>query len=633
MVFMNENKIWQIADTLRGTANLEDLGPIILTGLSIKCLEETNGERLPEKARLAYLIKDASNTTENLIHAFSLIEEEYPELKNVYSSLGVQWNDFDNKIIFEVLLSIYKESIANYLDVAFELRETMMNLLGKVGGEHLTPHSINHLLVSLLNIDSEASFYDGTAGYGGTLLEVLKQHPEKNISLYGQDFNQESWALGKLFLLLAGSQEAEFLLGDTLTEPQFTEKNRVKKFDYIAMAPPFALRLNEQQHNKIMNDPFNRFSLGDLPRSNADMAFILHALSSMSGKGRAILVVNSGVLFRGGLEKNIRQNLIDTDQIEAVVALTHNLLHNAGIPINLLILNKNKSKNKQQKIQFIQANELFVEKNKSRYLSQQHINRIHQALDEGLEEEGFSTLIPLSELEENLNVARYIQNNQIELEGEGTYRIRLDHLEENKNQRFEVQALGTIYRGLNITSKTGEESEDGAYKLIKLSDVQDGEVLMDELKSLTMKTNFKPSLYQVREGDVIISSRGNNIKVAVIPPHEGTVLLSQNFIGLRPKNSRVNPHFLQAYLESPIGQYQLSSLMEGSTVQVLNQKLLGALEILLPSIEVQEAAAVQYKEAKEHYEAAIHKAKSQLMDEKAAMYERIGILRSFELMK
>lgn len=633
MIFMSENKIWEIAEVLRGTTNLEDLGPIILTGLSIKHLEETNGGRLPENARLAYLIKDASNTTENLIQAFYLIEEEFPELKNVYNSLGVHWSDFDNKIIFEVLLSIYKESITNYMDVAFEIRNTMMKLFGKVGGEHLSPHSINRLLISLLNIENETSFYDGTAGYGGTLLELLKQHPEKNVSLYGQDFNQGSWALGKLFLLLAGSKESEFLLGDTLTEPLFTEKNRVEKFDYIAMAPPFALRLNEQQHNKMMNDPFNRFSLGDLPRSNADMAFILHALSSMSGKGRAILLVSSGVLFRGGLEKNIRQNLIDTDQIEAVIALTHNLLHNTGIPINLLILNKNKRKNKQQKIQFIQANELFVEKNKTRYLSQQHINRIHQTLDEGLEEEGFSTLIPLSELEENLNVARYIQNNQIELGGEGTYRIRLDCLEENKNQLFEVHALGTIYRGLNITSKTGEESEDGEYKLIKLSDVQDGEVLMDGLKSVTMKTNFKPSLYQVQEGDVIISSRGNNIKVAVIQSHEGTVLLSQNFIGIRPKNNSVNPYFLQAYLESPIGQYQLSSLMGGSTVPVLNQKLLGALEILVPSLKVQETAAVHYKEAKERYEDTISKAKKQLIDEKADMYEKMGIAGSFELIK
>lgn len=633
MVFMNENKIWQIADILRGTTKSEDIGPIILTGLSIKYLEEKNEERLPEEARLAYLIKDASNTTENLIQAFYLIEEEFPELKNVYNSLGIKWTNLDSKIIFEVLLSIYKESIPNYMKVLFELRDVMMNTLGRFGGEHLTPNSLNQLLVSLLDIDSETSFYDGAAGYGGTLLEVLKQNPEKKISLHGQDFSQESWALGKLFLLLVESQEAEFLLGDTLTEPRFIEKGRVKKFDYIAMAPPSALKLTEEKHTQMMNDPFNRFSLGDLPRSNADMAFILHALSSMSGKGRAILLVNSGVLFRGGLEKNIRQNLIDTDQIEAVIALTHNLLHNAGIPVNLLILNKNKSKNKQGKIQFIQANELFVEKNKTRYLNAQHINRIHQALNKGIDEEGFSTLIPLSELEENLNVARYIQNNQIELEGEGTYRIQLDHLEKNNNQLMEVQSLGSIYRGMNITSKTGEESEDGEYKLIKLSDVQDGEVLMEGLRSVTMKTNFKPSLYQVQKGDVIIASRGNNIKVAVIPNHEGTVLLSQNFIGIRPKRDSVNPYFLQAYLESPIGQYQLSSLMGGSTVQILNQKFLGALKISIPSLEVQEAASVQYRDAKKHYEDAIHEAKKQLIYEKEEMYKKIGIATSFDLIE
>lgn len=629
---MDETKIWQIADMLRGTTKVEDLGPVILTGLSLKYLEEMHGSVLPQEAKLAYLIKDASNTTENLMQAFDLIEKAFPKLKNVYGSLGIEWSKLDNKIIFEVLLSIYKESIDNYMDVVFELRNSIMRAMGRTG-EHLTPHSINQLLISLLNIENETSFYDGTAGYGGTLLEVLKQHPNKKVSLYGQDLNKESWALGNLFLLLSGNQEVEFLLGDTLTEPLFTERNRVKTFDTIAMAPPFGMRLNEQQHSKMMKDSFNRFSLGDLPRSSADMAFILHALSSMSGKGRAILLVNNGVLFRGGLEKNIRQNLIDTDQIEAVIALTHNLLHNAALPINLLILNKNKSKNKQEKIQFIQANELFVEKNKTRYLSQQHINQIHEVLDEGIEVEGFSTLIPLSEVEENLNVARYIENNQIDLEGEGTYRIRLNRLKEQKNQLWKVQSLGSLYRGLNVTYKTGEESDDGEYKLIKLSDVQDGEVLVDRLKSVTMKTNFKPALYQVREGDVIVSARGTNIKVAVIPPHEETILLSQNFIGIRPTKNSVNPSFLQAYLESPVGQYQLSSLMGGSSVPVLNQKLLGELEIFIPSLEVQETAAIQYKEAKNRYEDAISKAQKQLMNDKADMYERIGILDAFELVK
>lgn len=629
---MNENKIWQIADMLRGTTNVRDLGPVILTGLSLKYLEEMHESDLPQEAKLAYLLKDASNTTENLVQAFDLIEKAFPKLKNVYGSLGIEWRNFDNKIIFEVLLSIYKEPIDNYMDVVFELRNSIMKAMGRTG-EHLTPHSINELLISLLNIENETSFYDGTAGYGGTLMEVLKQQPNKKVSLYGQDFNRESWALGNLFLLLSGSQEAEFLLGDTLTDPLFTEGNRVKTFDSIAMAPPFGMRLTEQQHNTMMKDPFNRFSLGDLPRSSADMAFILHALSSMSGKGRAILLVNNGVLFRGGLEKNIRQNLIDTDQIEAVVALTHNLLHNAALPINLLILNKNKSKNKQGKIQFIQASELYVEKNKTRHLSQQHIQQIHKVLDDGIEMEEFSTLIPLSEVEENLNVARYIQNDQIDLEGEGTYRIRLDRLKAKKNQLWKVQSLGSLYRGLNITSKTGEESDDGEYKLIKLSDVQDGEVLMDGLKSVIMKTNFKPALYQVREGDVIVSARGSNIKVAVIPPHKEPILLSQNFIGIRPTGNSVDPLFLQAYLESPIGQYQLSSLMGGSTVPVLNQKLLGELEILIPSLEVQETAARQYEEAKKRYENVISKAQKQLMNDKADMYERIGILDVFDLVK
>jgi type I restriction enzyme M protein len=155
---------------------------------------------------------------------------------------------------------------------------------------------------------------------------------------------------------------------------------------------------------------------------------------------------------------------------------------------------------------------------------------------------------------------------------------------------------------------------------------------MDELSSIEMKTNFKSSLYQVEEGDVIISSRGTNIKVAVIPAHEGNVLLSQNFIGFRPTEGKLYSHFLQAYLESPIGKYQLSHLMTGTAVPVLNPKSFGSLQVSLPCMAVQEDVAARYKAANEQYKKAIKEAETQLKSEKMKVYEDMGILQSFELL-
>ncbi|MDN7247107.1 N-6 DNA methylase [Planococcus shenhongbingii] len=621
----------KIADVLRGAG--ESFGPVALAGLSLKYLEDELGEELEEKAKLSYLIKDAGNTVENLLNAFNLIEHGIPELEHVYKNLNIFWERIGNRALFEILLLIYKEDIIDYSSTVYSVRNLIMTSEGRRGGEHLTSNSLNHLQVTLLNVEDKTSFYDGVAGYGGSLIEVKRQHPEKQITLYGQELNKQSWAAGKLCLLMVGAKDVQFEQGNTLTDPLFKENERLKKFDYVAMTIPFGIRLDEQTHQKLTRDSFHRFSMGDLPRTSADIAFVQHALSSLTGKGRAVITISNGVLSRSGLEQSIRQNLVDTDQIEAVILLSHSLLQNTSIPISLLILNKDKPENKRGKIQFIQASELFEEQGRNRYLTDQHINKIHSMLDNAAEEEGFSKLVSITDLEESLNVARYIQTSEIEIENEGVYRIHWNRLRTKNDRTEKIQSLGSIYRGLNITSKNSEEIAEGEYKLIKLSDVQNGNVLLEALSAIEMKTNFKPALYQVQEDDVIVSARGTNVKVAVIPVHQETILLSQNFIGFRPEKNKVDPYFLQAYFESPIGQYQLSNLMAGTSVPVLNPKSFGTLEIALPSIDTQKDAATRYKRAKDQCEEALKEAALRLKEEKAKVYEELGILKAFELIE
>lgn len=630
MIMLYKNIVSNVADILK--KELPNPSPVMLASFSLKYLEQEFGEKLPNEAKLSYLVKDAVNAKENIKKAFELIEEQIPELQGVYEKLNINWPLLNNKTTFEVLISVYKEQIKDFSDVVHEIRNWIMRTEGKKGGEHLTPNFLNQLMVTLLDIKAGNSFYDGVAGYGGSIIEVKRQHSEKEITLYGQELSSKSWAAGKLCLLMVGAIDADFEQGNTLTNPLFLEENKVKNFDCIAMAIPFSIRLDEQTHEKLSKDPYQRFSLGDLPRNSADMAFIQHALSSLTDRGKAIITVTNGVLSRSGLEQVIRQNLIDTDQIEAVISLAPNLLLNTSIPINLLILNKNKPEHKQKKIQFIQANELFEEQGRTRYLTEEHINKIHQALDNATEVQSFSKFVSINDLEESLSVSRYIQSNEFEIDGEGTFRIHINRLSDNQRPLEEINSLGKIYRGLNITSKTAEEVDSGEFKLIKLSDVQDGSILMDELSNIEVKTNFKPSLYQVQEGDVIISSKGTNIKVAVVPAHEGDILLSQNFIGFRPIKSKLYSYFLQAYLESPIGKYQLSHLMIGNAMPVLNPKNFGSLQVSLPSPDVQEAVAERYKLANEQYKESVKEAERQLKNEKRTAYKEMGILESFELL-
>jgi type I restriction enzyme M protein len=632
MISVYEKIISDVTSKFKGEVSSIDETKILLASLSLKYAEQEFKGKVSNEAKLSYLIKDAANVIDNIQVAFKLIEQQIPEMQDVYRKLKVSWELLDNKTIVEVLLSIYKEKIEDFPGLVREIREWIMKKEGRRGGEHSTPNFINRLMVTLLDIKDKSSFCDWAAGYGGSLTEVKHQHPKKSVDLYGQEINGATWAVAKLCLLMTGCIDAQFKLGNTLTEPLFLADDKLKKFDFIAMNIPFSLHLDEHTQEILRKDHYKRFLMGDLPRSSADMAFIQHALSALKDKGRAVICVSNGTLSRGGMEEAIRQNLIYTDQIEAVISLPHSLLSNTSIPINLLVLNKNKPDYKQNKIQFIQASELFEEEGRKRYLTEEHIRKIHQSLNSNEEEKDFSKYVSISDLEDNLTVTRYIQSNKFEIENEGTFSIHLDRLNSDKEPLQEIRSLGKIYRGLNVTSKTAEEVDSGDFKLIKLSDVQDGSILMEGLSIIEMKTNFKASLYQVEEGDVIISSRGSNVKVAVVPAHEGNVLLSQNFIGFRAVKNKLHPHFLQAYLESPIGKYQLSRLMTGTAVLVLNPKNFGTLQVSLPSMDVQENIALRYKVANDQYNKALKEAEIQLKSEKMKLYDDMGILQSFELL-
>lgn len=586
-------------------------------------------KKVPKEATLDYLIQNPTDALNNLNTAFKLIEEQFLELRNVYTSLPFSWSQIDIRVLFEILITVYKLENIDYPMTAKKIKNLMLGNRFS-SGDHTTPDFLNHLLVKLLDISDNSSFYDGVSGYGGTIIEAMQQNMNKNLKLYGQEIFPSSWAIGKLSLLLSDIPIDSLAIENTLSAPAFIEDDGVRKFDYIAMAIPFSLKLQEDDYIKMIDDPYNRFVLGKIGKSNADMAFIQHALSSSSGKGRVILTVTNGVLFRGGMDQEVRQRLLDTDQIEAVIALPDNLLYNTAIPISLLVLNKNKSQEKIGKVQFINANKLFEKKGTLKQLSIKHINRIYESLTGATNEEYFSKLVPINELYESLSVERYLRNEQINLEGDTTYRINLEKFKNINLNKQTIQSLGTIFRGINATSKNMIEDKQGRFKILKMSDVQEGEILLHKLTEVTFISSLKAHQYQLQEGDVIVSSRGQNIKVAVVPPHTGVILLTQNFLGFRPIKDKFDPYYLQTYLESPIGQYSIKDIMGGSMTPVLNPKDFAALEVVVPELYIQQKVANKYKNAKLNYKKMLNQSLLEFMHQKNNVYKEIGIEETFE---
>ncbi|WP_394278366.1 N-6 DNA methylase, partial [Microbacterium sp.] len=250
----------------------------------------------------------------------------------------------------------------------------------ETAGDHYTPREVIKLMVELLfALDDDAlsksgvvrSIYDPTAGTGG-MLSVADEYlhtlnPSIQLSLYGQDYNDASYAICKADMVIKGQDVDNIALGDTLTEDHFDDK----KFDYGLSNPPFGVDWKDQrtyvddEHTKL---GFNgRFGPGTPAVSDGAMLFLLHLVSKMrkpeDGGSRMAIVLNGSPLFSGGAgggESNIRKWLLTNDLVEAIIGLPKDMFYNTGISTYIWVLTNRKDENRKGRVQLIDGREMFT---------------------------------------------------------------------------------------------------------------------------------------------------------------------------------------------------------------------------------------------------------------------------------
>ncbi|TXB62621.1 type I restriction-modification system subunit M, partial [Phaeodactylibacter luteus] len=197
-------------------------------------------------------------------------------------------------------------------------------------------------------------------------------------------------------------------LGNTLTEPKLHDE---KPFDAIVSNPPYSVRWIGSDDPTLIND--DRFAPAGVlaPKSKADFAFVLHALSYLSSKGRAALVCFPGIFYRGGAEQKIRKYLVDNNYVESVIALAPNLFYGTSIAVNILVLSKHKT---DTTTQFIDATgeEFFKKQTNNNVLTDGHIKQIMGMFDTKEEVDHVATTIDNSKIAENdynLSVSSYVE--------------------------------------------------------------------------------------------------------------------------------------------------------------------------------------------------------------------------------
>lgn len=449
--------LWKSADILRGKIDSSDYKKYIFGLLFYKRMSDVWDEeystvmkeysnediaradynhrfQVPKDCRWEKITEQAENIGQKLNDIFDkLTNANTPKLDKIFDDLDFANKDrFPNETLQRLINHFSQYNFGNtYIssDLLGDAYEYLIKQFaadaGKKGGEFYTPREVEKVIISILKPHQKDHIYDPTVGSGGFLLEAydyLKSKSGEKIAktlyLYGQELNLATFAIAKINMFLHGLDSADIRRGDTLVNPQFlNQQGGLQTFDIVVANPPYSIKDYEWEAFK------NKFGRLDgynaPPEKNADYAFVLHIIKSMNVNGRAGIVLPHGVLFRGGAEARIREQILKNDLVEAVIALPSKLFYGTGIPAAIVILNKNKPEAKKGKVLIIDAEKDFQEGKNQNSLRPQDINKIVKAYAGYEEVEKYARVVSLKEIEENsfnLNIRQYIDSSDKEEE-------------------------------------------------------------------------------------------------------------------------------------------------------------------------------------------------------------------------
>jgi type I restriction enzyme M protein len=385
---------------------------------------------LPPKSSFDYIysILEQDNLGEEINKALHRIEDANKEkLDGVFS---VDFNSEStlgklaerNKMLRHLVQDFAKMDLADVKDDI--IGNSYMYMIerfgadaGKKAGEFFTVRNVAHLVAKLAEPKAGARICDPCCGSGGLLLlagEEVEKLGSKNYALYGQESTGSTYQLARMNMFLHGKDSARIEWGDTLNNPLLVENDHLMKFDTIVANPPFSLKKWGAEHAEA--DKYKRFWRGVPPKDKGDFAFITHMVETAKPKtGRVAVIVPHGVLFRGGAEGKIREQLLKENLIDAVIGLPAGLFQTTGIPVAILVLDRSREKggeNESKKdVLFIEASKEFKSAKAQSILTDENIDKIYGTYKARKSVEKLSKKVALKEIEENdfnLNITRYV---------------------------------------------------------------------------------------------------------------------------------------------------------------------------------------------------------------------------------
>ena len=439
--------IWSIADKLVGVYKPHEYGDVILPLTVLKrfdsvlantkdrvlkmakkypesfakrdfILKEAAGQKFYNTSKYDFkkLLDDPDNIEENFYDYISGYSDEVKDIIKNFDLIKQIEKMANNGILYQVIDTFNSEKAnlhPNYVSniemgyIFEEIIRRFNELSNEEAGQHYTPREVIELMVNLIFTDEDdladsskiKTVYDGACGTGGMLTAVMEYVKNLNSSArilcYGQELNEQTYAICKADMLIKGENPNNIKHGNTLYGDLFPGET----FDYIIMNPPFGIEWKNERAavlKEAEKGSDGRFPAGVPAISDSQLLFLQNAVSKMKPEGSKVAIIHNGsALFKGDAgsgESEIRRYVIENDLLDCIIQLPNDLFYNTGIATYIWILSNKKTGHRVGKVQLINASEFYNKMRKSlgskrNELSKEHIDNITKIYGDFVENE------------------------------------------------------------------------------------------------------------------------------------------------------------------------------------------------------------------------------------------------------
>ena len=441
------NLIWSVADKLTGVYKPHEYGDVILPLTVLKrfdsvlsdtkskvleaskkfpetfaqrdfILKETSGQNFYNTSKYDFkkLLDDPANIEENFYNYLDGYSKEVTDIVENFDLKRHIQKMANNNILYTVIetfnqknANLHPNEVSN-IEMGYIFEEIIRRFSeahNEEAGQHYTPREVIELMVNIVFEDQNdladsskiKTVYDGACGTGGILSASMEYASKLNNSskmiVYGQEINDQTYAICKADMLIKGEDSNNIRKGNTLSDDKFPGE----KFDFIMMNPPFGREWKSEKNaveTEAKKGVNGRFPAGTPAISDSQLLFLENAVSKMKPEGSKIAIIHNGsALFKGDAgsgESEIRRYVIENDLLDCIIQLPNDLFYNTGIATYIWILNNKKPEHRQGKVQLINANNLYKKMrknlgNKRNEMTKDHIDEITKIYGDFVENE------------------------------------------------------------------------------------------------------------------------------------------------------------------------------------------------------------------------------------------------------